>query len=136
MACIAYVCCVDVTRALARCGCTVVAGNTVTHKRGVINRSGRYPCRGAMTAVTLGGRWNMAGGFTGGNHVIVTARTGPQYLIVIHAQRCWCKWRWARRMTGFTHIRRIDMTYRFTHGNGIVMTAHAGTDDLRVVNRR
>ena len=111
-----------------------MACKTVSTKSAVVNNVNRHPRRGVMAGITLGGGGNMRGGFACGNHVVMTAGTGPEYLAVVHTQRGRDKRRGSRGMAGFTQVGGVDMGDRFANGCHVVVTAGTGANHLVVVH--
>ena len=107
---------IDMVRGLATGGDTIMAINTISGKGGMIRYTTaraagcRNPGRRVMTRITFRRGLDMGRPFTGGNHIVVAARTHTQYLSVIYT--AWehrSPGRWPRLMTGVAYIRTVNM---------------------------
>ena len=123
-------------RKFAGCYNTVVASYTVTHKRAVVYDSYGYPRTGVMTGVTLGGGGDVARPFTGGDHTVVTARTGSYDLAVIHGTGSHrCPLRRKLLVAGITQGSRADVLGAFARGGDAIVAVDTVPDKARVIHR-
>jgi len=84
---------------------TIVTGNTVINKAGVINSRYLQPVRCVMAIITFQCGLKMCWSFALRYYVIVTTAASTYNLTMVNST--WCYWRpgrWARLMTGITGI--------------------------------
>lgn len=125
---------IQVIGAFTTCGYTVMTGNTVVHKRRVIDSRG-YPLLRTVTDITFVCRGHMRGSFSLCNDIVVTTRADTEYFGMIYTALRYrhpgCR---PRQVAGVAHIGGINVRRSFAGGNRAIMTTDTGADDLRMIH--
>jgi len=112
----------------------IVTGDTVIDERRMIY-SGRYPLLCTVAITTFLRCWHMVGALASGNHIVMTAGTNTQHLIMVHGivrhRYPGCRAGLVTRVAG---IRGIDVISTFAGGNRSVVATRTRTDNLRMIN--
>ncbi len=126
---------IQMTGTFTTCGYAVMTGNTVVHKRRVIDSRG-YPLLRTMTDITFVCRGHMRGSFSLCNDIVVTTGADTEYFVMIYFIVCYrypgCR---SRLMTGVAHISGINVVRSFTGGDRTIMATGTGSNHLRMIHR-